>query len=216
MEEEEMRTRVLIADDDVRFLKLFSEYLDDEGYCVVGQARDGAEACELCAELRPDLAILDMDMPGMDGIQAARVMMRDNPLPIIMVTGHYGSDIRVRAAESGIFGCLSKPVDFDELSQMMLIALNRFAEMRKLRAEVTGLENALEARKIVEKAKGIVMMARNLTEGQAHHYLQTESQRQSRPLVELARAIVTAHQVSCVKILGQASHGRTFASSETR
>jgi response regulator NasT len=192
-------------------LEILAEYLESEGYCVVGKAQNGAEACELSRELKPDAAIFDLDMPEMDGVQAAKHIMEENPLPIVMITGYTGADLTARIADSGVFGCLTKPIDLDELSQLLRIALSRFEEMRRLRLEVAELGQALEARKWIEKAKGIVMGARNLTENQAHHYLQMESQRQCRPVVELARAIVTANEVTKIAVLGNT--GRTQSSA---
>jgi len=198
-----MRVRVLIADDEEQVLTGLAEMLESAGYSVIAKARTGREACELTAAVGPDVVLLDLRMPDMDGIEAARTIVQTAPTPIILCTAYCDEGLVVRAAEAGIYAYLLKPFHISDLVPAITVARYRCADAVNLGLQIQKLGQQLEARKWVEKAKGIVMKNRNLDEEQAHRYLQMESQRRSQPLVDLARAVVTAEEMLKVKVVGE-------------
>lgn len=187
--------RVLIADDEsIRLLSLAAQ-LAALGHRVVAEATQGDEAVRLAAEHRPDLAILDIKMPVMDGIEAAERITQAQPIPIILVTAYSETQLVERAARANISAYLMKPVAEDDLLPAITLALARFREFESLRREVADLRDALEARKVVEKAKGILMRRLDLTEDEAFRRLQKQSQDTNRRLAEVAEAVVTADRI---------------------
>jgi len=187
--------RVLIADDEsIRLLSLAAQ-LAALGHRVVAEATQGDEAVRLAAEHRPDLAILDIKMPVMDGIEAAERITQAQPIPIILVTAYSEAQLVERAARANISAYLMKPVAEDDLLPAITLALARFREFESLRREVADLRGALEARKVVEKAKGILMRRLGLTEDEAFKRLQKQSQDTNRKLAEVAEAVVTADRM---------------------
>ena len=187
--------RVLIADDEsIRLLSLAAQ-LAALGHQVVAEAAQGDEAVRLAAEHRPDLAILDIKMPVMDGIEAAERITQARPIPIILVTAYSEAQLVERAARANISAYLMKPVAEDDLLPAITLALARFKEFESLRREVADLRDALEARKVVEKAKGILMRRLGLTEEEAFKRLQKQSQDTNRRLAEVAEAIVMADRL---------------------
>jgi len=187
--------RVLIADDEsIRLLSLAAQ-LAALGHRVVAEATQGDEAVRLAAEHRPDLAILDIKMPVMDGIEAAERITQAQPIPIILVTAYNETQLVERAARANISAYLMKPVAEDDLLPAITLALARFKEFESLRREVADLRDALEARKVVEKAKGILMRRLGLTEDEAFRRLQKQSQDTNRKLAEVAEAVVTADRM---------------------
>ena len=187
--------RVLIADDEsIRLLSLASQ-LAALGHRVVAEATQGDEAVRLAAEHRPDLAILDIKMPVMDGIEAAERITQAQPIPIILVTAYSEAQLVERAARANISAYLMKPVAEDDLLPAITLALARFREFESLRREVADLRDALDARKVVEKAKGILMRRLGLTEDEAFKRLQKQSQDTNRKLAEVAEAVVTADRM---------------------
>ena len=187
--------RVLIADDEsIRLLSLAAQ-LTALGHRVVAEATQGDEAVRLAAEQRPDLAILDIKMPVMDGIEAAERITQAQPIPIILVTAYSETQLVERAARANISAYLMKPVAEDDLLPAITLALARFREFESLRREVADLRDALEARKVVEKAKGILMRRLDLNEEDAFKRLQRQSQDTNRKLSEVAEAIVMADRM---------------------
>lgn len=187
--------RVLIADDEsIRLLSLAAQ-LAALGHRVVAEATQGDEAVRLAAEHRPDLAILDIKMPVMDGIEAAERITQAQPIPIILVTAYSEAQLVERAARANIAAYLMKPVAEDDLLPAITLALARFREFESLRREVADLRDALDARKVVEKAKGILMRRLSLTEDEAFRRLQKQSQDTNRKLAEVAEAVVTADRM---------------------
>jgi two-component system, response regulator PdtaR len=187
--------RVLIADDEsIRLLSLGSQ-LTALGHRVVAEATRGDEAVQLAAETKPDLAILDIKMPVMDGIEAAERMTQARPIPIILLTAYSETQLVERAARANISAYLMKPVAEDDLLPAITLALTRFKEFESLRREVADLREALEARKVVEKAKGILMRRLDLGEEDAFKRRQKQSQDTNRRLSEVAEAIVMADRM---------------------
>ena len=187
--------RVLIADDEsIRLLSL-GEQLAGLGHQVVAEATQGDEAVLLAEKHLPDLAILDIKMPVMDGIEAAERITAARPIPIILLTAYNETQLVERAARANISAYLMKPVAEDDLHPAIALALARFRAFESLRREVADLRDALEARKGVEKAKGILMRRLDLSEEDAFKRLQKQSQDTNRRLAEVAEAIVLADKM---------------------
>lgn len=187
--------RILIADDEsIRLLSLRAQ-LAALGLQVVAEASTGAEAIELTATTAPDLAILDIKMPGMDGIEVAEHITQAQPIPIILLTAYSEAQLVERAAQANISAYLMKPVSEDDLRPAITLALTRFRQFQALRQEVADLREALAARKVIEKAKGILMRRLDLTEDEAFRRLQRQSQEVNRKLAQVAEAIVVADQM---------------------
>ncbi|HEY64956.1 MAG TPA: response regulator [Caldilineae bacterium] len=187
--------RILIADDEsIRVLSLRVQ-LQNLGYQVVGEASNGREAVELARRLMPDLIIMDIKMPVMDGIEAAEIITRERPVPIILLTAYSEAELARRAAETNISAYLMKPVSEDDLLPAITLAMTRFRQFQALRQEVESLREALEARKLVERAKGILMRRLNLTEEEAFRRMQRRSQDLNKKLSEVAEAIILADKM---------------------
>lgn len=187
--------RILIADDEsIRLLSLRAQ-LAAMGHRVVAEASTGEEAVTLAVSTQPDLAILDIKMPLVDGIEAAERITQARPIPIILLTAYSESQLVERAAQANISAYLMKPVSEEDLLPALTLALTRFKQFQALRREVVDLREALEARKVIEKAKGILMRRLDLTEEEAFRRLQRQSQEGNRKLAQVAEAIVVADQM---------------------
>ena len=187
--------RILIADDEsIRLLSLRGQ-LTALGHKVVAEASTGEEAIAMAILTRPDLAILDIRMPVLDGIEAAERITQVRPIPIILLTAYSEAQLVERAAQSSISAYLMKPVSEEDLLPAITLALARFRQFQALRQEVADLREALEARKVIEKAKGILMRRLNLTEEEAFRRLQRQSQEGNRKLAQVAEAIIVADQM---------------------
>ena len=187
--------RILIADDEsIRLLSLRAQ-LAALGHRVVAEASTGEEAVALAVSTQPDLAILDIKMPLVDGIEAAERITQARPIPIILLTAYSEAQLVERAAQANIAAYLMKPVSEEDLLPALTLALTRFKQFQALRQEVVDLREALEARKVIEKAKGILMRRLDLTEEEAFRRLQRQSQEGNRKLAQVAEAIVLADQM---------------------
>jgi AmiR/NasT family two-component response regulator len=187
--------RILIADDEsIRLLSLRAQ-LAALGHRVVAEASTGEEAVALAVSTQPDLAILDIKMPLVDGIEAAERITQARPIPIILLTAYSEAQLVERAAQANISAYLMKPVSEEDLLPALTLALTRFKQFQALRREVVDLREALEARKVIEKAKGILMRRLDLTEEEAFRRLQRQSQESNRKLAQVAEAIVMADQM---------------------
>jgi len=164
--------------------------LERAGFEVVAEARDGREAVALAATHRPDLAVMDVKMPELDGIDAARQMLEQRQIPIVMLTAFSEAALVGRAVDAGVFGYLVKPFRESDLLPAIEAARARHAELQALRDEAGSLRDALEARKLIERAKGLLMEKDGLSEGQAFARLRGASQQTGRPLREVAEAIL--------------------------
>ena len=187
--------RILIADDEsIRLLSLRAQ-LAALGHRVVAEASTGEEAVALAVSTQPDLAILDIKMPLVDGIEAAERITQARPIPIILLTAYSEAQLVERAAQANISAYLMKPVSEEDLLPALTLALTRFKQFQALRREVVDLREALETRKVIEKAKGILMRRLDLTEEEAFRRLQRQSQEGNRKLAQVAEAIVLADQM---------------------
>ena len=164
--------------------------LERAGFEVVAEARDGREAVALAAEHRPDLAVMDVKKPELDGIDAARQMLEQRQIPIVMLTAFSEAALVGRAVDAGVFGYLVKPFRESDLLPAIEAARARHAELQALRDEAGSLRDALEARKLIERAKGLLMEKDGLTEAEAFARLRGASQQTGRPLREVAEAIL--------------------------
>ncbi len=184
--------RILIADDESLRVMSLKGQLESLGHKVIGEASNGKEAVHLASELKPDLAILDIKMPEMDGIEAAETITRDRPIPIILLTAYSEQELAERAASANVAAYLMKPISETDLLPAIALAVSRFKEFQSLHREVDDLRDALETRKLVERAKGILMRRLNLTEEEAFRRMQRRSQNENKKLGEIAQAIITA------------------------
>jgi response regulator NasT len=169
------------------------EALAELGYLVVGEAGDGQSAVNMARELGPDVVVMDIKMPGMDGIEAARVLTQERIAPVVLLTAYSQKDLIERAKEAGVVGYLVKPFRETDLAPAIELALARFAEFRALQAEVGNLQEALETRKKVEKAKGILMEKQGMSEAEAFRKIQKMSMNTRKPMKEVAEAIILAN-----------------------
>jgi two-component system, response regulator PdtaR len=164
--------RVLIAEDEALIRLDLREMLEEEGFDVVGEAADGEQAVALATKLQPDLVICDVKMPKMDGIQAAAQITEARIAPVVMLTAFSQRDLIERARDAGAMAYLVKPFQKRDLLPAIEMATSRFAEIRALEAEVTGLRERLEARKLIERAKGALMTKHGLSEPEAFRWIQ--------------------------------------------
>jgi response regulator NasT len=182
--------RILVAEDETIIRLDLREILERAGYEVCAEARDGEEAVELALSEKPDLAILDVKMPRLDGIDAARRILADRPIPIVILTAYGQDELVSRAVEAGVFGYLVKPFRETDLLPAIQAARARHAELQTLRDEAESLAEALATRKIVERAKGLLMAREGLTEEEAFARLRRASQVAGRPMRVVAEALI--------------------------
>jgi len=187
--------RILIAEDETIIRLDLRGLLERAGFEVCAEARDGVEAVELAREEQPDLAILDVKMPRLDGIEAARRILDERPIPVVMLTAYGQEELVSRAVEAGVFGYLVKPFRESDLVPAIHTARARHEELDALRAEADSLAEALAARKAIERAKGLLMAKEGLSEEDAFARLRRASQVSGRPLKVVAEAVVATFDV---------------------
>lgn len=187
--------RVLIADDEPIIRLDLKNMLEGLGYEVVAEAADGVSGVEAARTLKPDVAILDIKMPGMDGIDAANVLNSEKIAPVVLLTAFSDLELINRAREAGVFAYLVKPFRESDLRPAIEIAISRYKEFLALEEEVTELEDKLETRKLVERAKGILMDQYGLKEQEAFRRIQVQSMNTRKSMKEIAEAIIIAHSV---------------------
>ena len=188
------RTRVVIADDESIVRTDLKEMLTNLGYLVVGEVGDGRSAVNQARELKPDVVIMDVKMPDMDGIEAAKILTEEQIAPVILLTAYGQKELVDRAKEAGVVGYLVKPFREADLSPAIEIATSRFSEFRIMQQEVEDLQNALETRKVVDRAKGILMDTQGMTEQEAFRKIQKMSMNTRKAMKEVAEAIILAKQ----------------------
>ncbi|MCA0360008.1 MAG: response regulator [Armatimonadetes bacterium] len=187
--------RVLIADDDPIIRLDLKQMLENLGYQVVAEAEDGQQAVEHAKAKSPDVCLLDVKMPVMDGIDAATHIAENGIAPAILLTAYSDQELIDRAKEAGVFGYLVKPFKPSDLSPAIEVARSRFESNRKLTEENASLTDRLEARKVVEKAKGILMQDQGLSETEAYKRIQQQSMNARKSMREIAEAIILASGV---------------------
>ena len=184
--------RVLIAEDEALIRLDLKEMLEEEGYDVVGEADDGERAVALANQLRPDLVILDVKMPKLDGIAAAERIAGDRVAPVVILTAFSQRDLVERAREAGAMAYLVKPFQKKDLLPTIEMATSRFAEIVALEQEVSGLQERLEARKVIERAKGVLMTEHNMTEPEAFRWIQRTAMDRRTTMRTVSEAVLAA------------------------
>ena len=187
--------RLVIADDESIIRMNLRETLVGLGYLVVGDAGDGLSAIHLARELRPDLVIMDIKMPKLDGIQAAKVLTEEKIAPVLLLTAYSDRELVDRAREAGVVNYIVKPFREAELLPAIEIALARFAEFNTINKELGDLKDTMETRKLVERAKGVLMDTQGLKEQDAFRKIQQLSMNTRKSMREIAQALLLTAQI---------------------
>lgn len=186
------KLNILIADDEALIRLDLREMLSEAGHNIVGEAADGQQAVKLARELKPDFIIMDVKMPMMDGLNAAEIIGEENIAPVLLLTAYSQQDIVDKASKAGVSAYLVKPVREEQLFPAMEIAFSRFNELQQLNQELLDLKDSLETRKLVDRAKGILMTAHKITEQEAYRKMQQYSMAKRISLKALAESIISA------------------------
>jgi AmiR/NasT family two-component response regulator len=186
--------RIAVADDEPDMRDYFQQTLPRLGHTVVAVAQNGRDLVEQCRAAKPDLVITDIKMPELDGIDAAVQIYQDRPVPVILVSAHHDASLIERAETDHIMGYLVKPIRQGDLAPTIAIAVHRFEQFQTLRQETVDLRQALVDRKVIERAKGILMKKASLSEPDAFRRLQKLASDKNKKLVEIATMIVTAEE----------------------
>jgi response regulator NasT len=184
------KTKILIAEDESVIALNLRDMLERAGYEVVGEAATGKQAVEMTQKLNPDVILMDIKMPEMDGLTAAKEINKTQQRLIIMLTAYYDQEFLERAKQVGVFGYLVKPVAEQDIVPAIVTALARYEKERTTQQAVMKLEQTLADRKLVERAKGVIMQQWRISEAEAYRRLQKESQDKRIPMAELARTIL--------------------------
>jgi response regulator NasT len=189
------RWRIIIADDESLIRLDLREMLTHLGYDVIGEAGDGRTALEMARRLRPDLLVMDIKMPDVDGIAAAEELTSERIAPVVLVTAYSDQALVERARAAGVVGYVVKPFRETELMPVIELSRARFEEFRTLEREVGDLREALETRKLIERAKGVLMEVHELREAEAFHRIRRTSMDARKSMKEVAEAILLAHEM---------------------
>lgn len=187
--------RLVIADDESIIRLDLKKMLEEMGHSIVGEASDGQKALELTRALKPDVVILDIKMPVMDGLDAAKIISDEKLAPVMLLTAFSQVDLINRAKDAGVFAYLVKPFKESDLLPAIEIAITRYLEMHDLESQVGDLQQKIDTRKVVDRAKGILMDKYDLKEGEAFRRIQQQSMNTRKSMREIAEAIVIAHEV---------------------
>lgn len=191
-----MPTRIIVAEDDTVIRMDLKEELQRQGYLVVGDVGDGLSAVNLARELRPDLVVMDIRMPEMDGISAAEILTREKIAPVVLLTAFSDEELIERANQAGVVHYVTKPWRASDLKPAIEIALSRFQEFRAIESRVKDLEDHLATRKVVERAKGVLMDKYQLTEQEAFRRIQKLSMNNRKSMKDVAEAILLAEELN--------------------
>jgi response regulator NasT len=186
--------RIAVADDERDMRDFFQEFLPPLGHAIVAVAGTGQELVERCRAARPDLVITDIKMPDMDGIAAAAALYKERPVPVILVSAYHDQKLLDRAGADHIMAYLVKPIKDADLEPAIVIALRRFEQFQALWREAADLRQALEDRKVIERAKGVLMRRAGMDEPEAFRRMQRLASEKSRKLVEIAQMILVAEE----------------------
>jgi len=188
--EDQAGPRVLVAEDEALIRLDLVELLEGEGYRVIGQAGDGEEAVALAREAKPDLVVMDVKMPKMDGITAASIIAEERIAPVVMLTAFSQRELVDRAREAGAMAYVVKPFDASDVVPAIELAMARYAEIRAVEAEVEDLVERLESRKAVDHAKGLLMEGLGLTEPEAFRWIQKTAMDLRKSMREVAEGVI--------------------------
>lgn len=187
-------TRILVAEDEVISRMDLREMLENLGYSVVGEAGDGVAAVNLARALQPDLVLMDIKMPELDGISAAQTLAQEHLTPVLLLTAYSDREFVDRAVDAGVMGYLVKPFAEAQLKPAIEVALERWREVRQMQHDLAQTQETLETRKLVERAKGVLMDSQNLKEADAFRRIQRLSMNSRKSMREVAEAILLAHE----------------------
>ncbi len=187
--------RLVIADDESIIRMNLKETLVGLGYLVVGEAGDGVSVINIARELKPDLVLMDIKMPKLDGIQAARILTEEKIAPVLLLTAYSDRDLVDRAKEAGVVNYVVKPFREAELLPAIEIAMARYQEFLEMDKQIADLKETLDTRKIVERAKGILMDTQGLKEAEAFRKIQQLSMNTRKSMKEIAQAILLANEI---------------------
>lgn len=188
------KLRILLADDEALIRLDLREMLTEAGHEIVGEAANGQETVQLAQELHPDIVIMDVKMPVMDGLTAAQQITEDEIAPVLLLTAYSQQDIVARATEAGVIAYLVKPVREQQLFPAVEVAVSRFRAWQELGRELDELKESLATRKLVDRAKGILMTAHKMTEQEAYRKMQQFSMAKRISLKKLAEEIIAADE----------------------
>jgi response regulator NasT len=181
--------RILVAEDEAIIRMDLREMLEEEGFDVIGEASDGREAVALAREHKPDLAILDIKMPGMSGIRAAEVITRERIGAVLILTAFSQRDLAADAAQAGAMAYLVKPFQKSDLVPAIEVALERYSDLQNLRQDISDLSDRLATRKVVERAKG-VLMEQGMSESDAYQLMQRAAMDRGMRMADVARFVI--------------------------
>ena len=182
--------RVVVAEDEALIRLDLVEMLTEAGYDVVGQAGDGEAAIELTEREKPDLVVMDVKMPKLDGISAAERIAKQRIAPVVILTAFSQRDLVERARDAGAMAYLTKPFTIEDLMPAIELAVSRFLEIKQLDAEVTDLQDQLKARKLIEKAKGLLMTNLQISEPEAFKWMQKTAMDKRRSMTDVAQLVL--------------------------
>ncbi|NTW00504.1 MAG: response regulator [Oscillochloris sp.] len=189
------QTRLVIADDESIIRMNLKETLVSLGYLVVGEAGDGVSVINLARELQPDLVLMDIKMPKLDGIQAAKILTEEKIAPVLLLTAYSDRELVDRAKEAGVVNYVVKPFREAELLPAIEIAMARYQEFLEMDKQIHDLKETLDTRKLVERAKGILMDSQGLKEAEAFRKIQQLSMNTRKSMKEIAQAILLANEI---------------------
>lgn len=185
--------RVVIADDEVIIRMYISEILTNNGFEVVGEAEDGLDAMNICREKHPDFVIMDVNMPILGGLEVAKVINEQNLADfIIILTAYRDKDIVKKAVDIGVMGYVVKPVDEDSLIPAIEVAIDKYKQVAEMKKELVKLQETLNGRKYLDRAKGLLMDQRHLTENEAYAYIRKLAMDKGMPIVDVAKTLINA------------------------
>ena len=186
--------RVVVVDDEVLIRMYIREILENNGYEVVGEAEDGLDAINVCREKRPDFVIMDINMPVLSGLEAAKVIKEEELAGfIIVLTAYRDKEIAKRAVDIDVMGYIVKPVDEDTLLPTIGIALNKYRQIKKMEKEFDKTKEALDDRKYIDRAKGMLMERRKMTEKEAYVYIRKLAMDKGNSMVEISKMLLKAY-----------------------
>mgnify|MGYP003332059550 FL=1 len=188
------KLRVVVAEDEALIRLDLVEMLKEAGYDVIGQAGDGQKAIELTEELTPDLVVMDIKMPKLDGISAAEKIAGARLAPVVILTAFSQKDLVEKARDAGAMAYLTKPFTINDLMPAIEVAVSRFSELKQLDKEITDLQEQLKARKTIEKAKGLLMKHLKITEPEAFKWMQKTAMDKRRSMVDVANLVLEEYQ----------------------